>query len=159
MSSLQIFLVYLDGTPSSKIALKMACMRSKNLFLRENIKVDIMLLSVIQEYHQQIFLAANDAVRRSAKDNAELILSDGSDIVREYLVGELPIIKIENGEIGNKIKEVIESNNNIIGLFIGANLCQKKEFLEHLDKIVSSINITTFIVPENITESFLSLIS
>lgn len=108
------FLAVVDDTPECKSALRYCCRRAKST------GGGVILLRVIQPADFQHWMAVGDLMREEAREEAEALMQPlAADA--QHLSGVTPEIVIREGEGVDEILALIEEDQNIRVLVLGAS--------------------------------------
>ena len=87
------YLVCVDGSPQSRVAVRFACLRAKNT------NGFVVLLTVIEPAEFQHWMAVEDVMKEERRDEAEHLLHDLAAEVNEW-AGVIPVFTVREGHIG-----------------------------------------------------------
>lgn len=143
------FLVVVDETPESKVALRFAARRA------EHTNGLVTLMHVIQPADFQHWMAVERVMREEAYREAEAILHDAAGTVKE-LTGITPEVVIKEGQKMQQVLELLKEDPDISILVLGSGT--GKEGPGPLVALVASeaaqsYPIPVTIVPGNLTEA------
>jgi nucleotide-binding universal stress UspA family protein len=107
------FLVCVDGKPHSRVAVRFACLRAKN------VSGYVMLLNVIEPAEFQHWMAVEDVMLEERRQEAEHLLHDLAAEVNEW-AGVMPELSVREGRIGEEILKQVEADPMINFIVVGA---------------------------------------
>jgi len=108
------FLVCVDGSPPSKVAVHYACRRAKNTGGR------VALLHVIQPADFRHWSGVEDLMQSERWEEAEKLLQDLAADVNAW-AGVMPELLVREGRIGDEILNLIAEDASIDLLCVGSN--------------------------------------
>ena len=108
------FLVCVDGSPPSKVAVHYACRRAKNTGGR------VALLHVIQPADFRHWSGVEDLMQGERWEEAEKLLQDLAADVNAW-AGVMPELLVREGRIGDEILNLISEDASIDLLCVGSN--------------------------------------
>lgn len=109
----RIFLVVVDDSPESKVALRYACLRAKRSGGR------VAMLYVIEPGEMQHFLAVEDLMREERRAEAEQKLQKLAREVNQ-IAGSMPAMLLREGNRRDELLALIEEDPKISILVLGA---------------------------------------
>jgi nucleotide-binding universal stress UspA family protein len=109
------FLVVVDETPESKVALRFAARRA------EHTNGLVTLMHVIQPADFQHWMAVERVMREEAHREAEAILHDAARDVKD-LTGITPEVVIKEGQKKEQVLELLKEDPDISILVLGAGI-------------------------------------
>jgi nucleotide-binding universal stress UspA family protein len=107
------FMVVVDESPESKVAIRFAAARSAHVTGGE-----LILFHCIRPGEFQHWMAVADRMREEAREEAETLLNQVAERLHAYY-GINPEIIIAEGEPPEEIKKCIEGQADIFGLVLG----------------------------------------
>jgi nucleotide-binding universal stress UspA family protein len=107
------YLVCVDGSPHSRVAVRFACLRARNT------RGYVMLLSVIEPAEFQHWVAVEDVMKAERRQEVELLLQDLAAEVNEW-ANVMPALSVREGHIGDEILAAVEEDPSINFLVVGA---------------------------------------
>jgi nucleotide-binding universal stress UspA family protein len=108
------FLVCVDGSPPSKVAVHYACRRAKNTGGR------VALLHVIQPADFRHWSGVEDLLQGERWEEAEKLLQDLAADVNAW-AGVMPELLVREGRIGDEILNLVDEDGSIDLLCVGSN--------------------------------------
>lgn len=108
------FLVCVDGSPPSKVAVHYACRRAKNTGGR------VALLHVIEPADFRHWSGVEDLMQGERWEEAERLLQDLAADVNAW-AGVVPELLVREGRIGDEILNLVEEDASIDLLCVGSN--------------------------------------
>lgn len=144
---LRKFLVVVDGTPESEVALKFAARRA----LHTNGVVA--LFAILEPGDFQHWLGVESIMREEARQEAEAILHRLAAQVND-LTGRLPELIIREGKKAEQLKELIEEDHSIAILVLAAGT--GKEGPGPLVQLVASAAENAFPIPVTVVPGSLT---
>ncbi len=143
------YLVCVDGSPQSRVALRFACLRARNVGGR------VTLLSVNEPAEFQHWMAVEDVMQEERREEAEHLLQDLAAEVNEW-AGVMPEFSVREGRIGDEILAAIESDPAISFLVVAASPPGEKhgKLISWLaGELAGRLHIPLVIVPGNLTDA------
>ncbi|MFP6730469.1 MAG: universal stress protein [Alphaproteobacteria bacterium] len=142
------YLVCVDGSAHSRVAVRFACLRAKNA------EGNVTLLTAIEPAEFQHWMAVEDVMLEERREDAERLLNDLAAEVNEW-AGVMPSLTVRDGHIGEEILAAVAEDPTINFLVVGAAPPPHKH-----GKLISwlaghtaeSLNIPLVIVPGNLTD-------
>ena len=142
------YLVCVDGSPHSRVAVRFACLRAKNA------QGNVTLLTAIEAAEFQHWMAVEDVMLEERREEAERVLQALAAEVNEW-AGVMPSLTVRDGHIGEEILAAVAEDPTINFLVVGATPPPHKH-----GKLISwlaghtadSLNIPLVIVPGNLTD-------
>ncbi len=110
----KFFLVVVDETEELHQALHFACARAKS------IDANIALVYVITPNNFGHWASVDALMREEAREQAEEIIKTHSDYANSF-TGKTPLVYIREGETTDQILQLIEEEEQICQLVLGAN--------------------------------------
>ena len=153
----KFILVIADGSEEMKVALRYACARSK----KTNRK--IMIATFIEPLDVLTTQGITEIMQNEAREECEKKLQYASLIVKES-TGTLPVLHLREGEIIQELNKLINEEENISVLVLGANVDEKEKnpgpiITSLLTKELSNLRIPIMIVPGNFSSEHIALIT
>ena len=108
------FLVCVDGSPPSKVAVHYACRRAKNTDGR------VALLHVIQPADFRHWSGVEDLMQGERWEEAERLIQELAADVNAW-AGVMPELLVREGRIGDEILNLVEEDASIDLLCVGSN--------------------------------------
>jgi nucleotide-binding universal stress UspA family protein len=142
------YLVCVDGSPWSRVAVRFACLRAKNT------QGHVVLMTVIAQAEFQHWMAVADVMRDEQREAAEHLLQELGAEVNEW-AGVMPELNVREGRIGDEILAAVEEDQSINFLVVGAQPPDKKhgELISWLaGHLAGQLHIPLVIVPGNLTD-------
>jgi nucleotide-binding universal stress UspA family protein len=142
------YLVCVDGTEQSRVAVRFACLRAKNT------RGYVVLLTVIEPAEFQHWMAVEDVMNEERREEAEHLLHDLAAEVNEW-AGVMPVFTVREGRIGNEILAAVEEDPTISFLVVGAAPLEAKrgKLISWLaGQLAGRLEIPLVIVPGNLTD-------
>ena len=142
------YLVCVDGSHQSKVAVRFACLRARNTGGR------VALLHVIPPAEFQHWMAVEDAMQKERRQETEKLLQDLAAEVNEW-AGIMPELFVRDGELGEQILALLEEDTGINALVVGAAppTAAHGELISWLaSELAGSLRIPLTIVPGNLTD-------
>jgi nucleotide-binding universal stress UspA family protein len=142
------YLVCVDGTEQSRVAVRFACLRAKNT------RGYVVLLTVIEPAEFQHWMTVEDVMNEERRDEAERLLHDLAAEVNEW-AGVMPVFTVREGRIGNEILAAVEEDPTISFLVVGAAPPEAKrgKLISWLaGQLAGRLEIPLVIVPGNLTD-------
>ena len=107
------YLVCVDDSPHSRVAVRFACLRAKNA------EGNVTLLTAIEPAEFQHWMAVEDVMLEERREEAERVLQDLAAEVNEW-AGVMPSLTVRDGHIGDEILAAVEEDPTINFLVVGA---------------------------------------
>ena len=142
------YLVCVDGTVQSRVAVRFACLRAKNT------SGYVVLLTVIEPAEFQHWMAVEDVMKEERRQEAEDLLHDLAAEVNEW-AGVMPVFTVREGHIGEEILAAIEEDPTINFLVVGAAQPEAKRgsLISWLaGHLAGRLEIPLVIVPGNLSD-------
>ncbi len=142
------YLVCVDGTAHSRVAVRFACLRAKNT------KGNVLLLNVIEPAEFQHWMAVEDVMKEERREETESLLQDLAAEVNEW-AGVMPVLTVREGNIGEEILAAVEEDPEISFLVVGAAPPEVKRgsLISWLaGQLAGRLRIPLVIVPGNLTD-------
>ena len=142
------YLVCVDGSAWSRVAVRFACLRAKNT------SGHVVLMTVIAHAEFQHWMAVADVMRDEQREEAEHLLQELGAEVNEW-AGVMPELNVREGRIGDEILAAVEEDPSINFLVVGARPPDKKhgELISWLaGHLAGQLHIPLVIVPGNLTD-------
>ena len=149
------YLVCVDRSPQSRVALRFACLRAKNT------GGNVMLLTVIEPAEFQHWVAVEDVMLEERREEAEHVLQDLAAEVNEW-AGVMPALTVREGQIGDEILAAVEEDPSISFLVVGAAPPPEKHgsLISWLaGQLAGRLSIPLVIVPGNLSDEQLAEIT
>jgi len=141
------FLVCVDDTPQSRVALRFAALRAMHTDGR------LALLHVVEPPEFQEWMTVADAMENERRAEAEALLHAMAGDVHAA-TGLIPELQIRNGSIGEEILNAIREDGDIHALVIGAAppAMRRGRLISWLaGQLAGSLEIPLVVVPGNLT--------
>ena len=145
----RFFLVVADETEELHQALHFACARAKS------IDANIALVYVITPNDFGHWASVDALMREEARERAEEILKTHSDYANSF-TGKTPLVYIREGETTDQILQLIEEEEQICQLVLGANTKSDSAgpIVNYITgKGAARCKIPVVIVPGNLTDA------
>lgn len=141
------FLVCVDGSPPSRVAVHFACRRAKNTNGR------VALLHIIQPVDFRQWSGVEEMMREERRDEAEALLQELAADVNGW-AGVMPELLMREGHIGDEILGAVDEDPNIDLLCIGSNPAEGKGKLVGFlaGNLAGRLAIPLVIVPGTLTD-------
>ncbi|MFQ5785638.1 MAG: universal stress protein [Alphaproteobacteria bacterium] len=146
------YLVCVDGSPQSRVAVHFACLRARNT------KGYVILLNVIEPAEFQHWMAVEDVMKEERREEVERLLHELAAEVNEW-ANVMPVLTVREGRIGDEILAAIEEDPTISFLVVGAAPPGAKggKLISWLaGQLAGRLSIPLVIVPGNITDEQLA---
>jgi nucleotide-binding universal stress UspA family protein len=146
------YLVCVDGSAHSRVAVRFACLRAKNTGGK------VSLLTAIEPAEFQHWMAVEDVMLEERREEAEHLLQDLATEVNEW-AGVMPSLTVRDGHIGDEILSVIEDDPSINFLVVGAAPPPAKhgKLIAWLaGQLAGRLSIPLVIVPGNLSDEQLA---
>ena len=145
----KFFLVVVDETEELHQALHFACARAKS------IDANIALVYVITPNNFGHWASVDALMREEAREQAEEIIKTHSDYANSF-TGKTPLVYIREGETTDQILQLIEEEEQICQLVLGANTKSDSAgpIVNYITgKGAARCKIPVVIVPGNLTDA------
>ena len=145
----KFFLVVVDETEELHQALHFACARAKS------IDANIALVYVITPNDFGHWASVDALMREEARERAEEIIKTHSDYANSF-TGKTPLVYIREGETTDQILQLIEEEEQICQLVLGANTKSDSAgpIVNYITgKGAARCKIPVVIVPGNLTDA------
>jgi len=145
----RFFLVVVDETEELHQALHFACARAKS------IDANIALVYVITPNDFGHWASVDAIMREEAREQAEEIIKSYSDYANRF-TGKTPLVYIREGETTDQILQLIEEEEQICQLVLGANTKSDSAgpIVNYITgKGAARCKIPVVIVPGNLTDA------
>ena len=145
----RFFLVVVDETEELHQALHFACARAKS------IDANIALVYVITPNDFGHWASVDALMREEAREQAEEIIKSHSDYANRF-TGKTPLVYIREGETTDQILQLIEEEEQICQLVLGANTKSDSAgpIVNYITgKGAARCKIPVVIVPGNLTDA------
>ena len=145
----RFFLVVVDETEELHQALHFACARAKS------IDANIALVYVITPNDFGHWASVDAIMREEAREQAEEIIKSYSDYANRF-TGKTPLVYIRDGETTDQILQLIEEEEQICQLVLGANTKSDSAgpIVNYITgKGAARCKIPVVIVPGNLTDA------
>ena len=145
----KFFLVVVDETEELHQALHFACARAKS------IDANIALVYVITPSDFGHWASVDALMREEAREQAEEIIKSYSDYANRF-TGKTPLVYIREGETTDQILQLIEEEEQICQLVLGANTKSDSAgpIVNYITgKGAARCKIPVVIVPGNLTDA------
>ena len=149
------YLVCVDRTPQSRVAVRFACLRARNT------SGNVILLTVIEPAEFQHWVAVEDVMLEERREEAEHVLQDLAAEVNEW-AGVMPALAVREGHIGDEILAAIEDDPSVSFLVVGAAppAEQHGKLISWLaGQLAGRLTIPLVIVPGNLSDEQLAEIT
>jgi nucleotide-binding universal stress UspA family protein len=144
---LRKFMVVVDGSPESKIAIRFAAARAAHVTGGE-----LVLFHCIRPGEFQHWMAVADRMREEAYDEATALMDEVAERLHAYC-GVTPEIFIAEGEPKEEIRKFIEAQKDIFGLVLGVGSEGGPgpliDYFTH--DLASNLPCPLFLIPGNMT--------
>lgn len=107
------FLVCVDNSPHSRVAVRFACLRA----LRTGARV--VLLHVVEPADFQHWMAVGDLMSKENREEAEMVLQEIAAEVNEW-AGIMPELVVREGRIGEEILAHLAEDQDVNFIMVGA---------------------------------------
>ena len=107
------YLVCVDGSAHSRVAMRFACLRAKTTGGR------VVLMTAIEPAEFQHWVAVEDVMLEERREEAEHVLQDLAAEVNQW-AGVMPSLVVREGPVGNEILAAVEDDPTINFLVVGA---------------------------------------
>ncbi len=107
------YLVCVDGSRQSRVAVRFACLRAKNT------NGYVVLLTVLEPAEFQHWMAVEDVMQEERREEAERLLQDLAAEVNEW-AGVMPVLSVRSGRAGDEIIAAIDEDPSISFIVLGA---------------------------------------
>ena len=147
-AKIRFFLVVVDETEELHQALHFACARAKS------IDANIALVYVITPNDFGHWASVDALMREEAREQAEEIIKTHSDYANSF-TGKTPLVYIREGETTDQILQLIEEEEQICQLVLGANTKSDSAgpIVNYITgKGAARCKIPVVIVPGNLTD-------
>jgi len=141
------FLVCVDGSPPSKVAVHYACRRAKNTGGR------VALLHVIQPADFRHWSGVEDLMQEERWGEAEKLLQDLAADVNAW-AGVMPELLVREGRIGDEILNLLEEDASVDLLCVGSNPSEGRGKLVSFlaGHLAGRLKIPLVIIPGTLTD-------
>jgi len=142
------YLVCVDGSPESRVAVRFAGLRAKNT------NGFVILLTAIEPAEFQHWMAVEDVMRAERRDEAENFLQDVAAELYEW-AGVRPAFTVREGRIGEEILAAVEEDPSIDFLVVGAAPATAKhgKLISFLaGQVAGGLTVPLVIVPGNLSD-------
>lgn len=141
------FLVCVDGSPPSKVAVHYACRRAKNTDGR------VALLHVIQPADFRHWSGVEDLMQGERWEAAENLLQDLAADVNAW-AGVMPELLVREGRIGDEILNLVEEDQSIDLLCVGSNPSEGRGKLVSFlaGHLAGRLTIPLVVIPGTLTD-------
>ena len=141
------FLVCVDGSPPSKVAVHYACRRAKNTEGR------VALLHVVQPADFRQWSGVEEMMREERRQEAEQLLQDLAADVNAW-GGVMPELLVREGRIGDEILAAIEDDPSVDLLCVGSNPAEGRGKLVSFlaGHLAGRLSIPLIIVPGTLSD-------
>jgi nucleotide-binding universal stress UspA family protein len=141
------FLVCVDGSPPSKVAVHYACRRAKNTGGR------VALLHVIQPADFRHWSGVEDLMQGERWEEAEKLLQDLAADVNAW-AGIMPELLVREGRIGDEILNLVEEDASIDLLCVGSNPSEGRGKLVSFlaGHLAGRLKIPLVVIPGTLTD-------
>lgn len=149
------YLVCVDGTAHSRVAVRFACLRAKNT------KGNVLLLNVIEPAEFQHWMAVGDLMREEARSEGEQLLQRLAAQVNE-LVGTIPVLYVREGKVREELFKLLDEEPRISVLVLGANTGSRGPgpLVSALTgKMIGKLRVPITVVPGNLSDEEIDLVS
>ncbi len=142
------YLVCVDGSPQSRVAVRFACLRARNT------NGYVVLLTVIEPAEFQHWMAVANVMLEERREEAEMLLQELAAEVNEW-AGVMPVFSVREGHVGDELIAAVEEDPTIDFLVVGASLPSAKrgKLISWLaGQLAGRLDIPLVIVPGNLTD-------
>jgi nucleotide-binding universal stress UspA family protein len=141
------FLVCVDGSPPSRVAVHFACRRAKNTNGR------VALIHVIAPVDFRQWSGVEEMMREELREEAEALLQDMAADVNGW-AGVMPELLVREGRIGDEILAAVDEDPSIDLLCVGSNPSEGKGSLVGFlaGHLAGRLSIPLVIVPGTLTD-------
>ena len=142
------YLVCVDGTAQSRVAVRFACLRAKNTRGR------VVLLTVLEPAEFQHWMAVESVMQEERREEAEHLLQELAGEVNAW-AGVMPVFTVRAGRIGDEILAAIEEDPTISFLVVGSAppSAEHGKLISWLaGQLAGKLSIPLVIVPGNLTD-------
>ncbi len=142
------YLVCVDGTAHSRVAVRFACLRAKNT------NGYVVLLHVIEPAQFQHWMAVEGVMKEERREETEQLLHDLAAEVNAW-AGVMPVLSVREGELGEEILAAVEEDPTISFLVVGAAPPEAKrgKLISWLaGQLAGRLEVPLVIVPGNLTD-------
>ncbi|MEE9249667.1 MAG: universal stress protein [Alphaproteobacteria bacterium] len=142
------FLVCVDRRPQSRVAVRFACRRARNLGGR------VSLLHVVEPPEFQHWTAVGDVIEGERREDAERLLLDLAAEVVDW-TDIVPELIVREGEIGEEILAQASEDSTVNFLVVGAAAPTDKSFslITFLaGKLLGHLSVPLIVIPGNLTD-------
>lgn len=141
------FLVCVDASPPSKVAVHYACKRAKNTAGR------VALLHVVQPADFRQWSGIEEMMREERRAEAEALLQDLAADVNGW-AGVMPELMVREGRIGDEILAVLDEDRSIDLLCVGSNPAEGRGKLVSFlaGHLAGRLTIPLIIVPGTLSD-------
>ncbi len=142
------YLVCVDGSAHSRVAVRFACLRAKNSHGK------VVLLTAIEPAEFQHWMAVQDVMLEEKREEAEHVLQDLAAEVNEW-AGVMPELVVRDGHIGDEILAAVEDDPMISFLVVGAAPPTGRggKLISWLaSQLAGRLSIPLVVVPGNLTD-------
>lgn len=142
------FLVCVDRSAHSRVAVRFACRRAKTTDGR------VALLHVIEPAEFQHWQAVEDLMQAERREEVERLLQDLAAEVNAW-AGVMPELFVREGRIGEEILALIDEDRTIDGLVVGSALASEgggKLVSWLAGQLAGRLRIPLTVVPGNLTD-------
>ncbi len=146
------YLVCVDGSPQSRVAVRFACLRARNT------KGYVVLLTVIEPAEFQHWMAVASVMLEERREEAESLLQELAVEVNEW-AGVMPVFSVREGHVGDEIIAAVEEDPTIDFLVVGASPPSDKrgKLISWLaGQLAGKLGIPLVIVPGNLNDQELA---
>ncbi len=142
------YLVCVDGTAHSRVAVRFACLRAKNT------NGYVVLLHVIEPAQFQHWMAVVGVMKEERREETEQLLHDLAAEVNAW-AGVMPVLSVREGELGEEILAAVEEDPTISFLVVGAAPPEVKhsKLISWLaGQLAGRLRVPLVVVPGNLTD-------
>ncbi len=142
------YLVCVDGSAQSRVAVRFACLRAKNT------NGYVVLLTVIEPAEFQHWMAVEDVMREERREEVELMLQELAAEVNEW-AGVMPVFTVREGAIGDEILAAVEEDSAVSFLVVSSSSASEKQgkLISWLaSQLADRLSVPLVIVPGNLTD-------
>jgi len=141
------FLVCVDGSPPSRVAVHYACRRAKNTSGR------VALLHVTQPVDFRQWSGVEEMMREEMREKAEALLNELASDVNAW-AGVMPELMLREGRIGDEILGAIDDDPTIDLLCVGSNPAEGRGKLVSFlaGHLAGRLTIPLVVIPGTLTD-------
>ncbi len=146
------YLVCVDGSAQSRVAVRFACLRAKNT------NGYVVLLTVIEPAEFQHWMAVEDVMQEERREEVERLLQELAAEVNEW-AGVMPVFTVREGPTGDEIIAAVEEDPAVSFLVVGSSSASEKrgKLISWLaSQLADRLSVPLVIVPGNLTDEQLA---